>query len=81
MEYITIKDKAHVSLKMIDDKIGRVCEDGEKHEILVQVQGNTEEISKIKKELSSRCRISPQVETLEQDLLMLTFRIEVERRE
>lgn len=78
MEYITIKDKEYVNLGMIDDEIRKVCKDGGAHELLVQVQGNAEEIYQLQKDLwHGRGVANTQVENLDQNLLMLTFRTKV----
>lgn len=43
MEYITIKDKEHANLRAIADKLDELRIGGV-HEVLAQVQGNTEDI-------------------------------------
>lgn len=78
MEYITIKDKKYVNLGIIDYEIRKACKGGGIHEILVQAQGNAEEIYQLQKDLwHGRGIINIQVENLDQDLWMLTFRTKV----
>lgn len=74
MEYITFKKDEHATLRTIADKIDRLRSDGHVHEILVQVQGNSEEIWQLQKDLWHGLNQMSQVEILDQDLLMLTFR-------
>lgn len=74
MKYINFKKDEHVTLRTIADKIDEFRSDGHTHEILVQVQGNCEEIYQLQKDLWHGLGQMSQVETLDQDLLMLTFR-------
>ena len=74
MKYINFKKDEHVTLRTIADKIDELRSDGHTHEILVQVQGNSEEIYQLQKDLWHGLMQMSQVETLDQDLLMLTFR-------
>jgi len=73
MEYIR-SEKEHVTFRTIADQIDEIRADGHEHEILVQVQGNSEEIWQLQKDLWHGLAQMSQVEVLEQDLLMLTFR-------
>lgn len=74
MKYINFKKDEHVTFKTIADKIDELRSDGRTHEILVQVQSNSEEIYQLQKDLWHGLNQMSQVETLDQDLLMLTFR-------
>jgi len=76
MEYIRF-EKEHVTFRTIADKIDEIRTDGHTHEILVQVQGNSEEIWQLQKDLWHGLDQMSQVEVLDQDLLMLTFRTKV----
>lgn len=74
MEYIRL-EKDDETLRTIADKIKDLRSDGHhSHEILVQVQGNSEEIYQLQKDLWHGLAQMSQVEVLDQDLLMLTFR-------
>jgi len=76
MEYIRF-EKEHITFRTIADKIDEIRVDGHEHEILVQVQGNSEEIWQLQKDLWHGLDQMSQVEVLDQDLLMLTFRTKV----